>query len=153
MAEEAKMLNKLIAVNSNHFITYKCKILLCLHSPLKHYLSIYQWLFLIMKTFDQWSARGANWCRNFYQYKQMASKLKNAYTTRFVTFYLVVLLSVGIWSYFTEGDVCRKMRWMYLSIVEKYFCIEVMHNLGITLMNNTSPKSFPVNFIHYKYCF
>ena len=54
----------------------------------------------------------------------------------------IVLLSIGIWSYFTEGDVCRKMRWMYLSIVEEYFCIEVMHNLGITLMNNTSPRVF-----------
>ena len=49
------------------------------------------------------------------------------------------LLSVGIRSYFTKRDVCRKMRQMYLSIVEEYFSVEDTHNLRIGLIN-TSPK-------------
>ena len=41
MAEEAKMLKKLIAVNSNHFIRYRCKILHHLHSQtLSEYISM-----------------------------------------------------------------------------------------------------------------
>ena len=54
---------------------------------------------------------------------------------------------------FTQGDVCRKMRSMFLSIVEKYFSVEVTHNFRIALMNNTQPKRFSVGFIHFKYCF
>ena len=65
-----------------------------------------------------------------------------------VTFYFVVgssiqcLLSVGIRSYFTQHDVCRKMGQMYLSIVEEYFSVEVKRNLRIALINNTQSKKF-----------
>ena len=37
---------------------------------------------------------------------------------------------------------------MYQSIVKQYFSVEVTHNLGIALMNNTPPKNFPVDFIN-----
>ena len=66
----------------------------------------------------------------------------------FVTFYFLLgsfiqcQLSVGIRSYFTQRDVCKKLGQMYLSIMEKYFSFEVTHNLRIALMNNTPPKKF-----------
>ena len=41
------------------------------------------------------------------------------------------LLFVGIRSYFTQHDVCKKMGQMHLSIVEEYFSVEVAHNLRI----------------------
>ena len=84
---------------------------------------------------------------------------KRVYAKRFVTFYFLFgssiqfLLSVGIRSYFTQGDVCRKMGRMYLSIVEEYFSVEVTHNLRSALMNSAPLRSFSVDFIHFKYCF
>ena len=45
VVKDAKMLIKLIAVVSNHFTRYKCKMMYCL---LKHYLSISQQLFLMI---------------------------------------------------------------------------------------------------------
>ena len=45
IVKDAKMLIKLIAVVSNHFTRYKCKMMHCL---LKHYLSISQQLFLMI---------------------------------------------------------------------------------------------------------
>ena len=42
---------------------------------------------------------------------------------------------------------------MYLSVVQQYFSVEVTHNARITLMNNTPPKSFYVDFIHFKFVF
>ena len=73
------------------------------------------------------------------------NKLKKVCARMVVTFYFLLgssiqcLLSVGIRSYFTKRDVCRKMRQMYLSIVEEYFSVEDTHNLRIGLIN-TSPK-------------
>ena len=62
------------------------------------------------------------------------------------------LLSVGIRSYFTQRDVCRKMRQMYLSIVEEYFSVEVTHNLCIGLIN-TSPFVDFTQFFKYYFWF
>ena len=42
---------------------------------------------------------------------------------------------------------------MYLSIMEEYFSVDVSHNLRIALMNNTPPKSFPVDFMHFNIVF
>ena len=50
------------------------------------------------------------------------------------------LLSVGIRSYFTQRDVCRKTEKMYLSIVEEYFSVKVTDNLSIGLMNKHSTQ-------------
>ena len=78
----------------------------------------------------------------------MDKLIKKVCARRFVTFYFVAdssiqcLLSVGIRSYFTQRNVCRKMGQMYLSIVEEYFSIEVAQNLCIALMNNTPSKKF-----------
>ena len=52
------------------------------------------------------------------------------------------LISIGIRSYCTQRDVCRKMGQMYLSLVEEYFPIEGTHNLRIALMNSTPSKVF-----------
>ena len=82
-------------------------------------------------------------------------KLKKS-VRRFVTFYFLFgssiqcLLSVGIRSFFTQRDVCRKIGQMYQSIVEKYFSFEVTSNLRIALMNNTLPKRFFCWF--YPFC-
>ena len=38
-----------------------------------------------------------------------------------------------------------------ITIIKEYFSVEVTHNLLITWMNNTPPKSFSLNFIHFKY--
>ena len=81
-------------------------------------------------------------------------RVKRVYTRRFLTFYLIVLHSfyfAVIQSYFTQGAVCRKMGRMNLSIVDKYFSVEVTHNLRIALI--APPNSFYVDFIHFKYCF
>ena len=109
------------------------------------------------KTFDQWSASGFNWCWNFYQHKYFRYKkpptsyneqVRKICARRFVTFYFLLVssiqcvLSVGIRSYFTQRNVCRKIGQMYLSIVKEYFSVEVTHNLRITWMNNTPPKKF-----------
>ena len=73
-------------------------------------------------------------------------QVKKACARRVVTFYFLLgssiqcLLSVGIRSYFTQRDVCRKMGQMYLSIVEEYFSVEVTHNLHIGLMNKHSTQ-------------
>ena len=86
-------------------------------------------------------------------------ELKKVDARRFVTFYISLRssiqcqLSYGIRSYFTQGNVFRKMGQMYLSIVEKYISREVTHNLYFFLMNSTPSKSFSVDFIHFKYCF
>ena len=110
-------------------------------------------------------ARGSNQWWNYNQCKQFRytkpsicynERVKKVHARRFVTFYVLLgsstqyLLSVGIRSYFTQGDVCRKIRQMYLFIVQKYFSLEVTHKLQITLMNSTLSKSFSVNFIHFK---
>ena len=65
------------------------------------------------------------------------------------------LLSVGTGGYFTQCQchVCRKIRQMYLSIVQAYFSVKVTHNLRIALINNALPKSFFIDFIHFKSCF
>ena len=135
---------KLIPVDSNHFIRYKCNITHCLDSQtLSEY--IYQRLFLLMKN-------GVGTFTSTNKQQRVSAK-------RFVTFCFLFgssiqfLLSVGIRSYFTQGDVCRKMGRMYLSIVEEYFSVEVTHNLRIALMNKAPPRSFSVDFIHFKYCF
>ena len=55
-------------------------------------------------------------------------ELKKVNARRFVAFYFLLcsfiqcLLSVGIRSYFTQGEVFRKMG---ISIVEEYFYVEV----------------------------
>ena len=73
-------------------------------------------------------------------------KLKLNVARRVVTFYFLLgssiqcLLSAGIWSYFTQRDVSRKMWQMYLSIVEEYFSVEATHNLRIGLMNKHSTQ-------------
>ena len=67
--EKAKMLTKLIAVDSNHFIKYKCKIMHCLDSQT---LSEYIWTIALddnEKLMITESARGSNLCWNFCQYK------------------------------------------------------------------------------------
>ena len=66
------------------------------------------------------------------------NKLKKLVPGRLVfSIYLVVPYSVyffvGIRSYFTQHDVCKKMGQMHLSIVEEYFSVEVTHNLRIQL--------------------
>ena len=72
-------------------------------------------------------------------------QVKKVYARRFVTFYLLLgssiqcLLSVGIRGYLTQGNVCRKIEQMYLSIMEEYFSVEVTHTIPITLMNNAPP--------------
>ena len=56
------------------------------------------------------------------------------------------LLSVGIRSYFTQCDVCKKM--LQCTSVEEYFSVEVTHYSCINLLiNNTPLKSFSVDFI------
>ena len=73
-------------------------------------------------------------------------RVKNVYVRTFTIFsfslgsFIQCLLSVGIRSYFTQRDVCRKMGQMYLSIVEEYFSVEVTHNLRIGLMNKHSTQ-------------
>ena len=77
-------------------------------------------------------------------------RVKKIYARRFVIFsfslgnFIHCLRSVGIRSYFTQRDVCRKSS-------SQYFSVEVKHNLHIALINNTPPNSFSVDFIHFKY--
>ena len=87
------------------------------------------------------------------------NELKKVYARRFATFYFLLgssihcLLSIEIRSYFTQHDVCRKTGQIYLSIAEECFSVEVTHNLRIASKNDASPKSFSVDFIHFKSCF
>ena len=81
------------------------------------------------------------------------SELKKVYARRFVNFYFLLGSSIPL-STSAQGDVSRKMGRMYhLSIAKEYFSVEVKHNLRIALMNNTQPKGFSIDFIHFKYCF
>ena len=79
-------------------------------------------------------------------------RVKKVSARRFAIFsfspgnFIQCLLSVGIQSYFTQRDVCRKSS-------SEYFSVEVKHNLHIALVNNTPPNSFSVEFVHFKYHF
>ena len=162
------MLIKLIAVDSNQFIRYKCKTNHCLDSQtLSEYisttildnekLSINEVLDVLIgvgtftSTSKQFQYTKPSICYN--------ERVKKVYARRFATFYFLLgssiqcLLSIEIRSYFTQHDVCRKMGQMYLSIVQECFSVEVTHNLRIASINDASPKSFSVDFIHFKSCF
>ena len=113
--KEAKELIKLIVVDSNHFVRYKCKITHCLDSQTFQIRlsNCSWWLFLMTISFDIQSLEFVT-----------MSELKKVYARRFAAFSFLLdssiqcLFSVGIRRYFTQCDICRKMGQMYLSIVE-----------------------------------
>ena len=160
---------KLTAVDSNHFIRYKCKITHCLDSRT---LSEYIWTHVLdneklsvievlevltgVRTFTSTS-------KSFRYTKQPSicynERVKKVFVRSFEIFYFLLgssiqcLLFVGIRSYFAQRDIVGRWGQIYLSIVKEYFSVEVTHNLPITLVNDAPPKRFSVDFIHFEYCF
>ena len=127
------MLIKLIAVDSYHFVRYKCKITHCPDSQTSEYISA-----IILDdneklstsevldvtvgsgTFTSASSLGTQ-SLQFVTMNEFKKYVPGGFYL--FTFYLAVqkcLLSVGIGSYFTQGDVCRKNGQVYLSIVQEY---------------------------------
>ena len=110
-----------------------------------------KWLLVAL---DRWSSYTVStWADSALVVLDEWSWYRGGHINRFDFSPIQCLLSVVIWSYFIQCDVCRKMGQMYLSIVEEYFSVQVTRNLLIVLMNNTPPKSFSVDFIHFKYFF
>ena len=160
------MLIKLILVNSYHFIRYKCKITHCLDSQTSEYLSTIvlndneKLLTEVLKvligvgTFTSTSSfdtQSLQFVTKIEFKKSLCQDICNFlhFTLQFYT------VSTFCWNskLLHTRQWFKKMGQLYLSIVEKYFSVEVTHNLHIFLMNNTPSKSYSVDFIHYKYCF
>ena len=122
--EEAKMLIKSIVVNSNHFIRYKSKTTSRLSSITT--LSNIIWIYITIDdneklsinellealigigTFSSTSSFDTQ-CLLFVTMNEL-----KVYARRFAFFsfwlasFIQCLLSIGIWRYFTQRDVCRK---------------------------------------------
>ena len=137
------MLIKLIVVDANHFIRYKCKITHCLDSQA---LSEYKSTIVLdddekllinevlkvpigVGTFTSTSSSDTQKPPICYN-----ERVKKVYARRFATFSFLLsssiqcLLSIRIRSYFAQREVCRKMGQMYLSVVDQFFSVEVTHN-------------------------
>ena len=119
------MLIKLIVVNSNHFIRYKCKttsrlssttrlsniiwIYIAIDDNEKLYISEVLEVLIGVGTFSSTSSFDMQWLLFV-----TMNELKKVYARRFTNFsfslgsFIQCLLSVGIRSYFTQCDVRRK---------------------------------------------
>ena len=128
--EEAKMLIKLIVVDSNHFIRYRCKIRHFPDSQTSEYIStivldVNEKLSIrevldVLTGLGTFTSTSSFYTQSFQLVKMNELKMSMVVCNFFLFFFFSIqcLLSGGVRSFLTQHNVCRKMGQMYLSVVE-----------------------------------
>ena len=128
--EEAKMLIKLIVVDSNHFIRYRCKIRHFLDSQTSEYIStivldVNEKLSIrevldVLTGLGTFTSTSSFYTQSFQLVKMNELKMSMVVCNFFLFTYSSIqwLLSGGVRSFLTQHNVCWKMGQMHLSVVD-----------------------------------